>query len=290
MKIKKSHFWYNNRQRNGILLLAALIIGLQLILFFVDFSPKETIDLNTPEVKRFERETDSLTKIALERRTVKIYPFNPSFITDFKGYQLGMSTIEIDRLLEYRANGNFINSVKEFQRVTHVSDSLLNRISPYFKFPDWVTNKGSRKVVPTKREVPQNLPIRDINIATAKELKLIDGIGNKLGQRIIKYRDRLGGFLIEEQLYEVYNLDPDVAHKVLQHFKILESPRISKIDINLASFKEVLSIVYIDYDLTKKIFAYRDEVAELQSLEELKQIDGFPIEKFDRIALYLYVK
>ena len=55
-------------------------------------------------------------------------------------------------------------------------------------------------------------------------------------------------------------------------------------------FKEVLSIVYIDYELTKKIFEYRDEVAELQSLEELKQIDGFPLEKFDRIALYLEAK
>jgi hypothetical protein len=28
---------------------------------------------------------------------LKVYPFNPNFITDFKGYKLGMSVQEIDR-------------------------------------------------------------------------------------------------------------------------------------------------------------------------------------------------
>ena len=51
-----------------------------------------------------------------------------------------MSNEEIDRLLDYRKQNQWINSAKQFQEVTQVSDSLLNKISPYFKFPDWVTN------------------------------------------------------------------------------------------------------------------------------------------------------
>ena len=97
----------------------------------------------------------------------------------------------------------------------------------------------------------------------------------------------MGGFLVNEQLYEVYNLDREVALRVLERFTVIELPQINKINLNDASFKEVLSIIYINYELTKKIFDYRDEVAEIQSLDELKKIDGFPIEKFDRIALYL---
>jgi DNA uptake protein ComE-like DNA-binding protein len=91
-------------------------------------------------------------------------------------------------------------------------------------------------------------------------------------------------------LYEVWNLDPEVANEVLRYFKINSPPTIQKININTASFKEVLAIVYIDYELTKKIFEYRDEVAEIQSIEELKKIDGFPLDKFNRIALYLHAK
>jgi hypothetical protein len=55
----------------------------------------------------------------------KIYLFNPNFITDYKGYKLGMSVAEIDRLLEFRKGDKYVNSAAEFQKITKVSDSLL---------------------------------------------------------------------------------------------------------------------------------------------------------------------
>ena len=294
MNLLKSHFWYNKNQRNGIFFLALIIIALQLIYFFVDFSNEETTDLNSNEIIQFQKKIDSLKVIELENRKPKIFPFNPSFITDFKGYQLGMSTEEIDRLLKHRADGKYINSSKEFQQVTQVSDSLLDAISPYFKFPDWATNKneslGVISIPKSSGEKSKNYTVKDLNSATAKDLIIVNGIGEKLANRIINYRNKLGGFLVNEQLYEVYYLDREIADRVLQRFVILEKPTIKKVNVNEASFKEVLSIIYIDYELTKKIFDYRDEVAEIQSLEELKKIDGFPLEKFDRIALYLESK
>jgi len=292
MKNFKSHFWYNSNQRNGILFLALIIIALQLIYFFINFSSADKTNINSKEIIEFQREFDSLKRIELESRKPKIFPFNPSFISDFKGYKLGMSTIEIDKLLKHRANGKYINSAKEFQQITGISDSLLNTISPYFKFPDWVIKKqqSKNKAFKTSSKKLQNIPVKDLNSATAPQLKSINGIGEKLSQRIINYRNKLGGFLVNEQLYEVWYLDKQVADRVLQRFVVLKKPTIKKINVNEASFKEVLSIIYINYELTKKIFDYRDEVAEIQSLEELKKIDGFPLEKFDRIALYLEAK
>jgi len=296
MKNNKSHFWYNNSQRNGIFFLVLLIIILQLVYFLADFSKKDTTDLNSIEIVNFQRDLDSLKAIELANKKPKIFPFNPSFLTDYKGYQLGMSTEEIDRLLQHRANGNYINSAKQFQQVTKISDSLLKTIEPYFKFPDWVVNKqnSNTNIISNGREKSQIEPaifiIKGLNSATAEELRSINGIGDKLSQRIVNYRNKLGGFLINEQLYEVWGLDKEVADKVLTRYSIINKPTLQKINVNSATFKEVLSIVYIDYELTKKIFNYRDEVAELQSIEELKKIDGFPLEKFDRIALYLEAK
>ena len=80
------------------------------------------------------------------------------------------------------------------------------------------------------------------------------------------------------------------AVTILQHFKVITLPVIKKININEATFKEVLTIVYLDYELTKKIFNYRDEVAELQEISELKNIVDFPMDKYDRIVLYLIAK
>lgn len=284
----KSHFWYNNGQRNGILFLVFIVVILQLFFFFVDFSKQEPLNINTEEIINFQEEVDSLKLVEIENSKPRIFPFNPNFLTDFKGYQLGMSTDEIDRLLSHRAQGNYINSTEEFQEITKISDSLVNTISPYFKFPDWTQNQKSTKT--KNSEGSKNYVQQDLNLATAEDLMVIQGIGPTLAQRIIKYRNLLQGYSLNDQLYEVWNLEKEVAKRVLERFIVIEKPNITKINVNTATFKEVLSVVYIDYELTKKIFDYRDEVAELQSLEELKQIEGFPIEKFDRIALYLQAK
>ena len=289
----KSHFWYHKSQRNGIFFLILVIIVFQLIYFFVDFSTKNETNIHSDEINVFQEEIDSLKAIELKNKSPKIFPFNPSFLTDFKGYQLGMSIEEIDKLLKHRADGNYINSINEFKEVTGVSDSLLNEISPYFKFPDWVKNKKPNSFSSTSREaqkLPLNFEKQDLNSATAKELTRVNGIGEKLATRIVEYRNKLGGYLIDDQLYEVYYLDTEVAQRVLDRFTVINKPVVKKININEASFKEVLSVIYIDYDLTKKIFDYKDEVAEIQSLEELKKIEGFPLEKFNRIALYLDTK
>jgi len=289
MKYLKSHFRYNRSQRNGVLFLVFIIVILQLTYFFVDFSSNDKVEINSNKIAQFQKEIDSFKKIETENRKPKIYPFNPSFLTDYRGYQLGMSTEEIDRLLQHRNEGKYINSAQEFQQVTKINDSLLKTMQPYFKFPDWVVNKNA-KASKKQRVNEENLPKQDLNSATAQELTSVNGIGEKLSQRIINYRNKLGGFLLNDQLFEVWYLDKDVAERVLQRFTVIDKPIIEKINVNTATFKEVLSIVYIDYELTKKIFNYRDEVAELQSIDELKKIDEFPIEKFERIALYLEAK
>ena len=86
---------------------------------------------------------------------------------------------------------------------------------------------------------------------------------------------------------EVWGLDAEVINRIWSSFRIIEKPVIKKVNINTASFKEVLKIPYIDYKLCKRIFEYRDQVAEFQNLTELQRIDSFPKNKYDRIVLYL---
>jgi len=285
----KSHFWYNKRQRNGIFFLLIIIVSLQSLFFFVDFSSDEINDIDTTEFLIFQKELDSLTENENKTKSKKLYPFNPNFITDYKGYQLGMSVEEIDRLHSFRSKGAYVNSKKEFQKVTQINDSLLKEISPFFKFPSWVNaNNGKEKKYKRSEEIPLNK--KNINLASANEFTSIKGIGEKLAKRIVDYRKKLQGFSFNEQLYEVWGLDKEIADMVLQYYKVAEPTTIKKLNINNATFKEVLAIVYIDYDLAKKIFNYRDEVAEIQEIEELKKIEGFPMDKFSRITLYLEAK
>ncbi len=284
MNFFRSHFWYNKSQRNGILILITIILIFQAIYIFVDFSNDE-VNFKELELSKYQDHIDSLKVIQKEKNKSEIYPFNPNYITDFKGYQLGMSVDEIDNLINFRKTGRFVNSATEFQKVTKVSDSLLKQISPYFKFPEWVSKSKSTKI--KIREKKAEIVVKDLNSATENNLMEINGIGEKLAKRIIAYRKLLGGFTFDDQLYEVYYLDTVVADKVLVNFKVIEKPIIDKININEASFKEILHLPYIDYNLTKKILNYRDDIKEFKNMEELKKIDSFPLDKFNRIALYL---
>ena len=294
MNIFKSHFWYHKSQRNGIFILILLIVIFQFIIVFVDFYSEEKVNIDTPKVIAFHHQIDSLRKINLENKRLKIFPFNPNYITDYKGAQLGMSLVEIDKLLAFRKTGKFINSRKEFQKVTTISDSLLNSISPYFKFPNWVVERNQNMQLSTSRDTrlfakksKYILTSTDINLAVKEDLKTINGIGEKLSERIIKYRSKLQGFSTLNQLYEVWGLDTEVVGKLLLVFKVINLPNIKKINVNTVSFRELLKNPYLDYELCKKIFEYKDEVAELQDISELKNIIDFPLELYDRIVLYL---
>ncbi len=263
------------------------IVFLQGVFFFANFSSDENTVVSQTEILAFQMEMDSLKNVAEAKNIPKIYPFNPNFITDFKGHQLGMSTNEIDKLHVFRAQGKFINSTKQFQEITGINDSLLASISPYFKFPDWITSQKNKEKNYSNNKVDKSIVKKDINAASAEDLIIVNGIGEKLAKRIIDYRTKLQGFSFNDQVFEVWALDKEVAGKVLQYFEVTKPPTIQKINVNTATFKQVLAIIYVDYELTKKIFNYKNQVAEIQSIEELKKIDGFPLEKFNRIALYL---
>ena len=292
MKIFKSHFWYTKNQRNGILFLLIIIIFLQLILHFKNFDSQQLVDLSQPKITSYKKQLDSLKKKSSKKKKFKIYPFNPNYISDYKGYQLGMNVDEIDRLLAYREQRLYVNSAKEFQTITKISDSLLQKISPFFKFPEWVQKKNNNKnnqqrYIPNSRINVSEITTVDINKATLKDFTAIEGVDEYISERIIKYRSKLQGFSFKEQLFEVWGLDELMANKILSTFSIKNKPIIKKVNINTASFKEVLSNPYIDYELCIQIFDYKDEVAELQSISEIKNIEGFPIKKYNRIVLYL---
>ncbi|KIA87558.1 helix-hairpin-helix domain-containing protein [Flavobacterium sp. AED] len=284
------YFKFSREQRNGLFLLFAIIIVLQLVYFFVDFS---AVVKNYPEKQKWlslQSQIDSM-KTDNSKAFPKIYPFNPNFITDYKGYKLGMSVQEIDRLLAFRKENKYVNSAAEFQNVTKVSDSLLNAIAPFFKFPDWVKNKKEFKAYKNdpdqafaKKE--KNVLI-DINQATKEDLVKIYGIGEAISLRILKQKESLGGFVSMEQMKDVWGLSPEVIENLNTHFKISVLPNFKKIDINNASLKELSQFYYFKYTLAKEIVTYRSMTGNIKNIEDLTKIKGFPVDKANIIGLYL---
>ena len=279
--------YFSKSHRRGLVFLFVIIFALQCIYIFADFTPKEDSAVDNEQWTKMQAVVDSL-KIEKANYKRKIYPFNPNFITDYKGYQLGMSVPEIDRLFEFRKTNKYVNSAAEFQQVTKVSDSLLATISPYFKFPDWVTNKKSSTYQKFENfKTPEKLVVKDINLATAEDLMKVYGIGPALSDRILAERKKFGSFLSMEQIDHIWGLSPEVIANTKKHFKILSPPEIAKIKINDVSIKELQQFPYFNYNIAKKIVVYRSMNGTIQSASDLTKIKDFPVEKIEIIALYL---
>lgn len=288
MKNFKSHFKFNKQERSGIFFLLLIIILLQIGFFVFRSFPSEDSRSAFSADMEMQAKIDTLKQEALRKDSVKIYPFNPNFITDYKGYTLGMSVEEIDRLHNFRSKNTYVNSSVDFQKVTQVSDSLLNVISLYFKFPEWTKNRKQYSVSHKLYSGdPRPILVKGINSATAEELRSINGIGEKLSARIVKFRDRLGGFLVNEQLYDVYGLESEVVDRVLKQYKVLEAPSIKKININSASVEELQKLIYLQRKVAIGIVNYRNDNETIISFDELIKIEDFPADKIDRITLYL---
>ena len=258
-----------------------IVILAQGIYLFCDFATAQKTDSGQNWLA-FQKDIDSV-KFQNKNFKPTIYPFNPNFITDFKGYKLGMKVEEIDRLLAYRKQNKFVNSAEEFQAITKVSDSLLKAISPYFKFPDWINNKKQFQTTFVKED---KIAVLDINQATKEDLMKIKGIGAGYSERILKEKETLGGFVSMEQMQDIWGLPEDVVASLNKYFKVGLNPPIKKIDINNATLKELAQFHNFRSALAKEIVTYRSMNGDIK-IEDLSKIKGFPVEKIKIIALYL---
>ena len=283
----KSYFIFSKSHRSGILLLLILMVLVQLCYYFIS-NQKPSTSEDTSWLLT-QNEIDSLKQNRATKKDT-IYPFNPNFITDYKGYKLGMSVQEIDRLHQYRAQNKYVNSASEFQKVTKVSSDLLQKISPYFKFPDWVTNKSASaykkfQTYPTKEKVA--IIQKDINAATKEDLIAVYGIGEKTAEKILIEKEKFGAFVSMEQFQFIWGISPEAIEDLQKRFFVKNTSTITKIAINDLSIKELAKFPYFNYTLAKEIVIYRSMNNGIKEIADLTKIKGMPNEKIKIIALYL---
>lgn len=284
----RSHFMFTRSERNGILVLAGILIVLLLPYQYVLKKFNTEADQTFVVGGHIQKKIDSIKAAKAVKSTTKHYPFNPNFISDFKAYMLGLDTLEYQRFLNYRAKGKWVNSAAEFQKITGISDSLLAVIQPLFKFPQWVnkpkkrkqSNSFSQKALPLSEKT-------DLNTASVESLQQVYGIGPALSSRIIKFREKLGGFSNEDQLYGVYGLKDSVIHRLLKSFAVKTPLKREKMLLANASASDIATIPGISFDMARRIWEFhRLREGEMQ-LSDLGKIEGMTPHKLRLISVYL---
>ncbi|PKV49911.1 DNA uptake protein ComE-like DNA-binding protein [Aquimarina sp. MAR_2010_214] len=287
----KSHFEIHSRFRNGIFLLSIILFIMLIGYYFYPKSPSSKHDF--AELISFQKQIDSLKSIAeQQKKEYRLQPFNPNFISDHKGYKLGLSARELDRLHTYRKDNKWINSITDFKKVTQVSDSLLAVISPLFKFPEWTkkSNAAANRKYPKKKyPVKTFSQKKDLNTVSSEELEQSIGLPDFVADRIIRYRNSVGGFTLDIQLEDVHGLYDYQKDKILSMFTVKTPKKIKKVNINTASVNELVEIPYFDFEMALDIKDFIESNGSISNFDELGKIEGFSLKKIDKIKLYLTI-
>lgn len=277
MKIPLPYF--TKKQRLSVLVLLGIIIVLQAMIYATRYlKPTNQVELIIdPDL---QKEIDSLKQKALKKYEPRL--FNPNYINYERGFRWRMSPEEVDRLLEFRAMDKYVNSAAEFQRITGISDSLLQTMSPYFKFPEWtqLSNQVESREKPVLKKV-------DLNKATYNDLVSLKGIGDYFANAVLNEREKLGGFVSVEQLQYIKGLRPEAVTLLKQSTFIKNKPNIVKVNVNTASREELIQIPYITSYIAREIVVLRSKEDRPLRKEDLEKISSLPLDKFKIIELYL---
>jgi len=152
----------------------------------------------------------------------------------------------------------------------------------------YVPYKGTKSKKPynTSKLVPQKILRVDLNTADSMTFVRLPGIGPVLSARIIKYRRLLGGFARVEQLKEVYGL-PAETYEMIKGRVYADSLQISRININSATYKEIIRLPYLKkYEVTA-ILKYRELKGRINGIDDLTEIKLLTAEKARKVNPYL---
>jgi len=162
-------------------------------------------------------------------------------------------------------------------------DSLKNLKSQTYhqgKFPD---RKNMNDAYQSKEEF-----MIDLNTADTMDLQRLYGIGSFFAKRIIKYRERLGGFIDKAQLLEVFGMDLPRYRGIEKNITTNREP-VQKININTVTFKDLMKHPYFPFPVTKAIMVYRKDHKIIKSVRELLGIGDINDSVYKKIAVYLKV-
>jgi competence ComEA-like helix-hairpin-helix protein len=127
----------------------------------------------------------------------------------------------------------------------------------------------------------------DLNLADTTQLKTIYGIGPVIARRIITYRTNLGGFILMDQLYEVWGLDSMVVARLADKSVIAPGFTPNKLAINHCSEQDLGRHPYVRTKLARTIVNYRFQHGNFASVEDLKKIGTMEEKTFLRIKPYV---
>ena len=196
---------------------------------------------------------------------------------------MGLSVKVAFNIHKFIAAGGIITKSEDMLKIYGMDSTQLLLALPHLVYapPDVKADKD----FPKKNYPIESKPgIIDLNTATVSELESLNGIGNVLAERIIKFRESLRGFRNVNQLKDCYGITPELFEQLNPQLTVTGSGRMIMINQQDLS---ALTHPYLNKKMIRLIEAYRDHHGPFTSAKEFKKVYPHDSTCFNKILPYL---
>ncbi len=273
----KSYFRHYRSERRGVIVLAIVIFvaiaGVEVFRFV--YEPKvERIDVllvsNSETVESAELAPESSD---VDQKEIDLFPFNPNTLSDSGFSALGFSEKEIKTLRNYQKAGASFEIKRDFAKLFFVDEEEYLTLEPFIDLPESKPKKEYSKSFETPFDKPKvkwsdtattkSYSFEEftcnLNTADTNELKTLNSRNSFYANKIIEYREELGGYHSLAQLLELWKMTPEKIDKFADQI-VIDPSEIHLIKINSASAYDLSQHPYLSFGEANRIVLKREEL------------------------------
>lgn len=223
----------------------------------------------------------------------ELFYFDPNTLPEEGWKKLGIREKTISTIRNYISKGGKFYKPEDIGKIWGLHEEEISRLMPYVRIAEMAAadpagskNNGFNKTYDKPKYTAAAV---DVNLADSTAFISLPGIGSKLANRIISFREKLGGFYRIEQVAETFGL-PDSTFQKIRDKLQLADPTVKKININTATVEELKIHPYIRYHIANAIVQYRNQHGNFTAGSDLKNIMIITDDVFTKMEPYLSLR
>ena len=316
-KFAAEYFTFTKKERVGILVILTLILVFTLLPFLFPYfitekkydhtafekeiaalKIKQTDSSQKFQKKDFDKENSPSYNRASEKNyyeapvKASLFYFDPNTLSGEGWKKLGIREKTITTIQNYISKGGKFYKPEDISKIWGLHKDEVQRLLPFVSILQKTIPVYSEKKIfdnKSKTKIIYKIIPVDINTADTTAFIALPGIGSKLANRIINFRDKLGGFYKVEQVAETFAL-PDSTFQKIKANLILTRAMVKKININTATLDEMKIHPYIRYNLASAVVQYRLQHGVFLTISDIKKIMMVTEDIYLKLAPYLSVQ
>lgn len=279
-----------NRNDRRIALAAIIIGAIALVGIFLTGNEDFSENREAKPAKPTEPTKPTEPYSSYATYTPETFPFDPNTADSTQLLRLGLKSWQVRNIYKYRAKGGIYRKKEDFARLYGLTVKDYRRLEPYIRISDDY-QPASTLVGETSHERRDTLhyPVKIaegeqmvLNEADTTLLRRVPGIGSYFAREIVRYGQRLGGYVSVDQLDEI----DDFPKESKQYFAV-NTANIQRLNINRLTLQQLRRHPYINYYQAKAIVDYRRLHGNIKSLQELRLSRDFTPEAIQRLEPYI---